>query len=182
VSVLPADTALHVPKPPREIFGPVPAWWWPWLPLLVAAALLAALFWWWRRRRRRNALAHPAVDPYDLAEREFARIEALGLLEAGERGRFVALMVEVLRDYLAARVAVAHPSLTSTELIDVMRAAQSLAVERLAPVLGETDMIKFARRPVSTERAREIAREARSIVNDMGRLPPADDPGKREAA
>jgi hypothetical protein len=180
-SVLPADSSLHVPKPARDIMEPRAAWWWPWGPILLAAALLGGLFWWWWRRRRRGTLAaQPAIDPYDLAEREFARIEALGLLEAGERGRFVALMVEVLRDYLAARVSTAHPSLTSTELIAVMRSASTVPTDRLAPVLGESDMIKFARRPVTTERAREIAREARAIVNDLGRTPPPST--DREAA
>lgn len=179
-SVLPADTTLHVPRPARGIFGPVVPWWWPWLPILVAAALVGGLLWWWWRRRRRAAT--PAiVDPYELAEREFARIEALGLLEAGERGRFVALMVEVLRDYLAARVTTAHPSLTSTELLQVMRSAAEVPVDRLTPVLSETDLIKFARRPVSTERAREIAREARAIVHDLGR-PVPDESARKEAA
>ena len=180
-SVLPTDTAQRVPKPARDLFAPRAAWWWPWLPILLAAALVGGLLWWWWRRRRRRAQAAVALDPYDLAEREFARIEALGLLEAGERGRFVALMVEVMRDYLASRVATAHPSLTSTELIEVMRTAPIVPVERLTPVLNETDLIKFARRPVSAERAREIAREARAIVKDIGRTP-AVDPAAKEAA
>jgi hypothetical protein len=124
----------------------------------------------------------PAIDPYELAEREFARIEALGLLEAGERGRFVALMVEVLRDYLAARVTTAHPSLTSTELLDVMRRASGVPVDRLTPVLSESDLIKFAQRPVSAERAREIGREARAIVQDLRRTEAAAQPAAQEAA
>ncbi len=168
-SVLPADTTLRVPKPARDIFGPVVPWWWPWLPILVAVAALGGLLWWWWRRRRGRLNDVPALDPYDLAEREFARIESLGLLEAGERGRFVALMVEVLRDYLAARVTTAHPSLTSTELLDVMRRASGVPVDRLTPVLSESDLIKFAKRPVSADRAREIGREARAIVKDLGR-------------
>ena len=181
-TVLPADTTLHVPKAARDIIDPTVPWWWPWGPILLAAALLGALFWWWWRRRSRRTVAVPVIDPYDLAEREFARIEALGLLEAGERGRFVALMVEVLRDYLAARVSTAHPSLTSTELINVMRSAPAMPVDRLAPVLNDSDMIKFARRSVTTERAREIAREARAIVNDLGRAPPPESSPEREAA
>ena len=180
-SVLPADSALRVPKPARDLFAPRVAWWWPWLPILLAAALVGGLLWWWWRRRQRRVKAQIPVDPYELAEREFARIEALGLLEAGERGRFVALMVEVLRDYLASRVPTAHPSLTSTELLEVMRAASEVPVERLTPVLSETDLIKFAKRPVTTERAREIAREARAIVKDLGQAP-ASMPGQREAA
>ena len=180
-SVLPADTTLHVPKPARDIFGPVVPWWWPWLPILVAAALVGGLLWWWWRRRRRRLANQPAIDPYELAEREFARIEALGLLEAGERGRFVALMVEVLRDYLAARVPLAHPSLTSTELLAVMRHTPGVPVDRLTPVLSESDLIKFAKRPVSTERAREIGREARAIVGELRRAETAQ-PAAQEAA
>ncbi len=180
-SVLPADSSLRVPKPARDIFGAVTPWWWPWLPILVAVAIVGGLVWWWWRRRRQRLAAQPAIDPLELAEREFARIEALGLLEAGERGRFVALMVEVLRDYLAARVAAAHPSLTSTELLDVMRRASGVPVDRLTPVLSESDLIKFAKRPVSTERAREIGREARAIVHELGRAEPAQ-PAAREAA
>ena len=180
-SVLPTDSAQRIPKPARDLFAPRAPWWWPWLPILVAAALVGGLIWWWWRRRRRRTHAAVPLDPYDLAEREFARIEALGLLEAGERGRFVALMVEVMRDYLSSRVESAHPSLTSTELIEVMRATPVVPVDRLTPVLSETDLIKFAKRPVSAERAREIAREARAIVKDIGRAPAAA-PAEKEAA
>jgi len=62
-----------------------------------------------------------------------------------------------------------------------MRATPVVPVDRLTPVLSETDLIKFARRPVSAERAREIAREARAIVKDIGRAPAAL-PAEKEAA
>ena len=93
--------------------------------LLVAAAIaLGWLIWWWFRRRRKAA--DPViVDPFARAEAEFQRIEALGLLDAGERGRYVTLMIDVVRDYLAARHALASLSLTSTEL---QRAVRALAV------------------------------------------------------
>jgi hypothetical protein len=180
-TVLPADTAQHIPKPARPLFATPGPWWWPWLPILLAAALIGGLLWWWWRRRRRTRPT-VTIDPYDLAEREFARIEALGLLEAGERGRFVALMVEVLRDYLAARVEIAHPSLTSSELVAAVRAAPGVPVDRLARVLAEADLIKFARRPVTAERARELAREARVIVQTMGRKPTPEPELRKEAA
>ncbi|HVE80467.1 MAG TPA: hypothetical protein VNA89_16500 [Gemmatimonadaceae bacterium] len=162
-SVLPADSAQRLPKPPRALVEPPAPWWWPWLPILVAALALLALLWWLLRRRRR---AGPVLqeDPYVAAEREFARVEALRLLEAGERGRYVALMVEVLRDYLARRIGGAHLSLTSAELLAAMRDAPGVPLDGLQPVLEEADLIKFARGPVSTERARALAREARAIV------------------
>src|SRR5215216_4062541 len=114
-SVLPADSAQRVPKPPRALFESSLFPWWLWA--LIAAAIIGTflLLWWWIRRRKRPPPAI-AIDPFTRAEAEFQRIEALGLLDAGERGRYVTLMVEVLRDYLAARYAEAALSLTSTEL------------------------------------------------------------------
>jgi hypothetical protein len=105
-----------------------------------------------------------AVDPFEQAEREFARIEALGLVDAGERGRYIALMVEVLRDYLAARYPAAPLSLTSIELLEALRGQRAVPNESLMRVLNEADLVKFARRPVSADRARELGREARAIV------------------
>ncbi len=165
-SVLPPDTALHVPKPPRDIMAADPSWW-RWVALaLLGLAIVGLLVWWYLRRRRRTA-APILVDAMQYAEREFTRVERLGLLEAGERGRFVALMVEVLRDYLALRLPGAAPSLTSTELIRFLRSRSDLPVQRLAAILNEADLVKFARRSVTAERAREIGQEARAIVREV---------------
>ena len=75
-------------------------------------------------------------------------------------------MVEVVRDYLAARHLPATLSLTTTELQRIARALPTVPEERLTRVLSEADLVKFARRPVSTDRAREIGREARIIVSE----------------
>jgi hypothetical protein len=167
-SVLPVDTALQVPKPPRDILAAEPPWW-RWVALaLLALALVGLLVWWYVRRRRRRPPPTP-VDAMQYAEREFARVERMGLVEAGERGRFVALMVEVLRDYLALRLSGALPSLTSTELVRFLRSRSDLPVQRLGNILAEADLVKFARRPVTAERAREIGHEARAIVREVER-------------
>lgn len=172
-SVLPPDTALQVPKPPRDIMAADPPWWrWVALALLVAA-IVSLLLWWYLRRRRRKPPPAP-VDAMQYAEREFNRVERMGLLEAGERGRFVALMVEVLRDYLALRLPGAAPSLTSTELVRYLRSRSDLPVQRLATVLTEADLVKFARRPVTAERAREIGHEARAIVREVEQVSARD--------
>ena len=164
-SVLPADTsAPRDPKPARALFDPEIPWSRRWLPYVVAALLaLALLYWLWRRRR--GATAAVAADPFAEAEAGFARVDRLGLLEAGERGRYVALVVEVLRDYLARRVPEAAVSLTSSELVAALRTSPAVPVPRLAPLLAEADLVKFARLPVSTERAAALAREARGVVS-----------------
>jgi hypothetical protein len=75
-------------------------------------------------------------------------------------------MVEILRDYFAARYAEAALSLTSGELQRSVSGLPHVPADRLARVLTEADLIKFARRAVSTERAREIGHEARAAVSD----------------
>jgi len=161
-SLLPKDSAQRVPKPPRALFEPTLFPWWLWA--LIAAAIIGLILWWLWRRRRRKPTPAIIVDPYERAEAEFQRIEALGLVDAGERGRYVTLMVEVLRDYLSARYPEASLSLTSTELEKSVAHVSHIPQDRLARALTDADLIKFARRPVSGERARELGREARAIV------------------
>ena len=168
-SVLPADTALHVPKPARDIMAAEPPWWRWILIALAAVALISLILWWYLRRRRRKPPPAP-VNALQYAEKEFARVERMGLLEAGERGRFVALMVEVLRDYFALRVPGASSSLTSTELVQYLKSRRELPVQRLGNLLAEIDLVKFARRPVTAERARELGNEARAIVRDVEKV------------
>lgn len=178
-SVLPADTTLRVPKGSRDILEAPTPWWW-WWPYAVAAAisllLIWLLFWSWRRRRNRV----PPPDAFGDAEREFERIDALGLLEAGERGRFVALNIEVLRDYLAARVTGAHRALTSGELLATLPKTDAVPVSKLAPVLQEVDLIKFARRAVTEERAAQLAGDTRTMVREVEDRTQADERAMRE--
>jgi hypothetical protein len=178
VSVLPADSASRIPKPARALFEDPFIPWWVWALLAAIAALLLGFWWWWRRRKRAGAVAE-VVDPYVRAQRDFDRIERLGLVEAGERSRYVALVVDVLREYIADRVAGAPLALTSTELLAATRQARTLPHDRLMRILNEADLIKFARRPVSVERARDLGREAQALVEHEHR---ASQPTPSEAA
>ncbi|HEX6942314.1 MAG TPA: hypothetical protein VF128_05270 [Gemmatimonadaceae bacterium] len=159
-SVLPPDRANIEPRPQRAVFTFGLPWWIWALAAAVAIAILTLLVWLWRRRRRRPT---PREAPYVIAEREFNRIEALGLLGAGERTRHVTLMVEALRDYLAAVVTGASTAQTSNELSSAMRRSGLGAYARCAALLSEVDLIKFARRPVTTDRAAALGKEARAI-------------------
>ena len=163
-SVLPTDSAQRVPKPPRALFESNVLPWWIYAIAAAAAIGLGWLIWWWIRRRRKPVEATP-IDPFARATGEFDRIEKLGLVDAGERGRYVTLMIEVVRDYFAARYAAeASLSLTSTELQRATMHLPFVPQDRLTRLLTEADLIKFARRAVSGDRAREIGREARAIV------------------
>jgi len=177
-TVLPRDTTQRIPKPPRALFEFTAFPWWLWA-LLAAAILALGLLIWWLIRRRRKPSVVVIVDPFVRAESEFQRTEALHLIEAGERGRYVTLMVDVLRDYLAARYSAAALSQTTTELQRAARELSFVPQDRLIRLLTEADLIKFARRPVSSDRAREIGREAHAIVT---RDHEASQPSAQESA
>lgn len=175
-SVLPADSSLRVPKPARPLWETRALPWW--LLALLAAIAMAIAAWWWLRRRRRPP-APVRIDPYARALRELNRIDAMGLVDAGERTRFVALVVEVLRDYLAERIPVASLALTSRELVAILRRHPTIPLEQLSRVLHEADLAKFAGWTISVERARNLAREARAIVDHEHR---ASHPPQQAAA
>lgn len=161
-TVLPADTALRVPKPARPLWETTPFPWW--LLALVLVALAVAIWWWLRRRQRPPAPLVPAIDPYDRAAADFARIEAMGLVDAGERTRFVSLVIEVLRDYLFARYPDARLALTSKELVSTLRRSTTVSADALARTLHDADLAKFAGLALGEDRARAVARDAKAIV------------------
>ena len=177
-SVLPADTALRVPKPPRPpIVLPVFSWW-PWLALL--AAIIAAILIWWVWRRYRNRPKAP-VDPYVRAQRELARIEQLRLIDEGRAALYLALVVDVAREYLAARVPGVRRSDTTTELLHTMEPRDGVEAG-LPALLERADMVKFGRADVSDADARAVGLATREVIDHVeARLNPESEPAKRAA-
>lgn len=171
-SVLPADTTLHVPKPARALFGlGLPAWLW-WLLAALALLLVLLLAWWlWRRRRRRREME---VPPFEWAQREFGRIEATRLPDAGKGAQHAALMTDVAREYLWRRLADIRSSQTSRELLAAARSSPDARWDtsvhaRAGRLLARTDLAKFAAAPVSVDEARELGTDARWLVEETER-------------
>lgn len=177
-SVLPTVEALRVPKPARPLIV-LPAFnWWPWIALALAAIVSGLLWWAWRRYRNRPIAP---VDPYVRAQREFARIEARELAEGGAPGRYLAAMVDVAREFLAARVPGVRRSDTSSELLRTMR-AEGAVEGQLASLLERADLVKFARADVERDEAVQAGRRARDIVDHVeARVNPDSEPAKRAA-
>jgi hypothetical protein len=162
-SVLPEDSALRVPKPPRPAIEITPFNWLPWL-LLAAALVAAGLLWrlWIWYRRRKNA----PLDPFSAAEREFERIEAMQLIQAGQGERHAALMSDVMRDYIAARVPGVRRSHTSSELLSASDEIHS-AAGGIGDLLWSTDLIKFAGLKVGPDEAKRLGASARKAVKSV---------------
>jgi hypothetical protein len=162
-SVLPADTSLRVPKPARPLIVLPVFNWWPWLALL-AALLIAALLWWaWRRYRNRPPVP---IDPYVRAQNDFAGIEQARLVENGHAEDHLARMVDVAREYLAARVPGVRRSDTTSELLRTMQPRDGVEAE-LPRLLQNADLVKFARAPVPGDEAIDAGRTARAIVDHV---------------
>ncbi len=177
-SVLPADTSLRVPKPPRPpIVLPVFNWL-PWL-ALVAAIIAATLLWWaWRRYKNRP---QAPVDPYVRAQRGFERIERMGILEADRGPEYLALIVDVAREYLAARVPGVRRSDTTSELLRAMQPRDGVEAD-LPGLLERADLVKFARDDLPRDQAREAGQAVRAIVDHVeARLNPESEPAKKMA-
>jgi len=155
-----------------------------WIVSAVAALALAALLVWWWRRRRRVEEAEPEHHlPADyVALTELTRIEKLGLLDAGEFKQYYTLVVDAVRRYLEARYAVDAMDRTSFELLDDLR-RRRIEPPNLEALLGEADLVKFAKY-VPTRAAGEAAmRAAREVVVKTAMRPAAADTlAAREAA
>jgi hypothetical protein len=161
-SVLPADSALRIPRPARPLIEPrLPIPWWWWLVAALVAVALGVVVWWARRRR---GVVGATGDPYADAESAFERIERLRLPDVGEPGRHAALMTDVVRRYLAARIPAAPLALTSGELLATVRGVPTISYDRLHRLLAMVDPIKFAAAPIHADEARALGAEARAIV------------------
>ncbi len=161
-SVLPRDTTLRKPKPARDVIALTSFDWRKWLPLLVLL-LLALLGWWlWRRYRQRAAMP---LDPYQRARAEFARVAREHPAER-EPAMHLAGMVDVMRDYLAARVTGVRRSYTTSELLPKLK-LESEAERSLPAMLDRTDLVKFARETTTPVEARSAGDAARAIVDSV---------------
>ncbi len=178
-SVLPADTSLRVPKPARPLIVLRVFNWWL-LVAALAAAIAAALLWWaWRRYRNRPKAP---IDPYVRAQQEFARIEARRLLDVGRSAEYFAAMVDVTREYLAARVPGVRRSDTTSELLRAMKPRDGVEVA-LPRLLEQADLVKFARAEPSREEARDAGRTLRAIVDHVeARVNPDSEIARRMAS
>lgn len=163
-TLLPADTAQHVPRPALGMINP-PRAWWRWM-LAALAALAVILMSWLAWRRRSNT--RPPPDAFAEAQASFDAVDKLALVDAGEPGRAVLAYAEVMRTYLTRRFPQATDGLTTPEFVRTL-AAHELPIlpEEVADVLKAADAVKFAAAPADVESVRLAARAARSVVRDV---------------
>ncbi len=181
-STVPAGGAGRIPRAARAFYPDVGAWWWS-LALALAVLVVVALAWWLAARaRNRRRRPPPAPSALDRAAREFADLDRLGLLEAGETGRYVALTAEIVRAYLARRLPVAVLASTTAELLESLRGDPRVPTVRLRSLLADIDLVKFAARTTTADHARTLAQLARALVTEIDAAVYAAEVEAREAA
>lgn len=164
-SVLPADTALRRPRPPRPPVRVVTTDWLPWVVAAAVLALLGGAVWLWRRRRA--ALAQP-LTPLAWAERELDRLEASGMADA-DPTRYAIAASDVLRQFLARSDASLRVSYTTRELLRALAPVAVAPGDRVVAVLDYVDPLKFAARSASAPDARRVGVEVREVVREVHR-------------
>jgi hypothetical protein len=170
VVVMPTMTArgnARTPRPARDYYADRQPWWWRWA-ILGAAVIVLLVGWlivrWWRRRSRRPA---PPLGALGVAEQELDHLEHLGLVDAGEWGRYVALVAETLRRFLARRLPQAPLSSTSGELVAALGGDPRVPIDRVRDLLTQTDYVKFAGHPLSKEVAQQATDTTRTLMRDI---------------
>jgi hypothetical protein len=168
-AVLPEDSAKWRVRPPHDVWGPSvdPVRTGLMVALIVLALLLLALLAWLvvRALRRRRARAIPA-NARDRALALLERARTSGFVEAGNWKAFYSLISEALRGFVAAVEPRLSEDLTSSEVVDGMRArgAPEERVEALEHLLRVSDLAKFARHGRTADDARRDLDRAREWV------------------
>ncbi len=133
--------------------------------ILAALAAIAGVVWYVRRRRRRVVEAAPEIilPPDVIALAELERIASLRLVEQGELKAYYTLVADAVRRYVGARFHVETMDRTTHEILAEL-ARRRIAIDGLASLLNESDLVKFAKlRPEAAAAGRALD-SARTIV------------------
>jgi hypothetical protein len=167
----PGNPSLKDIKPIERQRGPDPR-----LVAAIAAAALVVLAAWLVRRRGPPApTASPApasppaetLGPYEAAVARLARLDAEPWPEPRDADRYYEAVADTLRRYLREAHGIPAPTHTTAELIGALPpalAGDGLA-QRCAAVLGEADVVKFARAPREADAGKAWARDARALLD-----------------
>lgn len=191
-SVLTDDTNLRDLKPQADL--PMPPLW-PWvvaailLTILVLGLLGGVALWLYDRYRRRprpELVPVPIIDtrpPEIIAYAELDRIEALNLPAHHQIKEHYSLVDTCLRRYIEGRYQIPALEQTRSELQSSFRRSVVLvedAVEFM-DILGESDLVKFARYVPHADNVHGLVNRARTIVRSTTPLEVVGEPTPSEA-
>ena len=163
-----------------ELPGPDPRY----VALALSAMLVTVLA--FRRRSRRALVTAPALatvdvaaseaaDPFQRALERLAEIEGAGWAATGDLARHYTAVADALRDYLAAAEGIPARERTSTEVLRALPPHLSAGALRrgCAALLGEADLVKFARGRPDAAAAVVLVGDARALLVGWREASPA---------
>ncbi|MBI2069663.1 MAG: hypothetical protein HYT79_03595 [Elusimicrobia bacterium] len=174
-------TQLQDIKTPRK-----PRYFWeqPWIAIPLSLGLflaLLALYAWWRARNRRlneaAARIEETLPPEERFERELAKLQTAGLIQARRFREFHFALSEAFRRYLDGRFGLDTQSLTTGELLRLLHAErhdldiQLPALVRLKDVLEIMDLAKFAQYAPAVKENEQVIEALAAFVGDHRRAP-----------
>jgi hypothetical protein len=167
-SLLPAEVDFAEYRdiaPPVELPPAGLAWLlWPAILLVVA---LAGFFLVWRRRRRRSAALLPAQPPHLLALSELERLARRLPADRPGTEEFYVRLAQILRHYVAGRFGLSAPTRTTEELLTAVATTGGPLAARgplIGTILGNCDLVKFARAQPTPTAAPGNLHQARTFV------------------
>jgi hypothetical protein len=180
-SLLPADSAAVDTLQPLPAKGPMDIprvfQWRVLIGYLAALGALAALGWWLYRRYKNRPrpvptlvpLAEPAVPAHVLALRALDEVAAKGYVARGLLKAHYSEALDVLRTFLERRTGVEAMDRTTFELLgELRRTSLSAALrDRLAALLEEGDLVKFAKQVPPEDAANALVPAAREWVESV---------------
>lgn len=162
------ETDLRQIKPPWHIGGGIPVW----VVVVLVILGLVALAWILYRyvlRRPPPTTSSNLVTPTDF-NREFARIESMGLLERGAVKLYYTHLSDILRRLLEERLQIEGLERTTQEIIvDAQRhpLVTTALHEQIISFLKVADLVKFARAEPQMQEARQMPARGRQIVQQV---------------
>ncbi len=160
----------------RDIRPPVQVYRTTWIPAIVAGVglLLLAGYGLSRRRPRIEAVPEPEAprepDALEWAEAEFARVGGAQVEDEEALRQFIDDVSDVVRGYIARRVGVSAPTLTTLETLVALRGSVSDGARTsLRETLDGADYVKFAKQIPARSAGQEFLERARQTCHTCER-------------
>ncbi len=147
------------------------------LAALLVALLTLLISRWWRARTRSEPPPPPPTPPWQLAQQELKRLRLSRerAFEEGGAEQWVDALSDTMRKYLGARYGFEGLESTTDELLAQLQRvrAPELSLPELSALLGDWDLIKFARATPNAEQCEEWVERALGIVSQtIPHVPP----------
>jgi len=136
-----------------------------------------------RLRRPSAEMPEPLPEPEFLALKEFADLDALGLLEKGQIEPYYTRLNEIFRRYLGLRFGIYALEFTTTEIMAALKNQflEHATFQAVQNFLEECDLVKFAQFIPESKAQREMTARAQKII-ELTRPAPAEEPEPARAA